>query len=61
MDNFLLESVLDPTGADVAFSNGWRYGAPVPVGPVTMNDLCNMVPMNPAISLAKLTGQRYVG
>jgi len=23
----------------VAFSNGWRYGVPVPPGPVTVNDL----------------------
>jgi len=57
MDNFLLQSLIDLTGADLAFSNGWRYGAPVPVGPVTVNDLYNIVPMNPTVSLVKLTGQ----
>jgi len=56
MDNFLLQSQLDLTDAEVAFSNGWRYGAPVPAGPVTVNDLYNIIPMNPPVSLAKLTG-----
>ena len=32
MDNLLLQSLLDATGAHLAFSNGWRYGAPVPPG-----------------------------
>ncbi|MFA7198402.1 MAG: metallophosphoesterase, partial [Methanoculleus sp.] len=39
MDNLLLKALLDATGAEMAFSNGWRYGAPVPPGPVTANDL----------------------
>ncbi len=57
MDNFLLKSLIDLTGADLAFSNGWRYGAPVPIGPVTVNDLYNIIPMNPPVSLVKLTGR----
>lgn len=57
MDNFLLQSLLDASGSEVAFSNGWRYGAPVPVGPVTMNELYNIMPMNPPVSLVKLTGR----
>jgi sulfur-oxidizing protein SoxB len=57
MDDFLLQSLIDLTGCEVAFSNGWRYGAPVPAGPVTMNDLYNIIPMNPPVSLVKLTGQ----
>lgn len=57
MDNFLLQSILDASGAKLAFSNGWRYGAPVPVGSVTMNDLYNIMPMNSPVSLVKLTGR----
>jgi S-sulfosulfanyl-L-cysteine sulfohydrolase len=57
MDNFLLQSLIDQTEADVAFSNGWRYGAPVPVGPITMNDLYNIIPMNPPVSVVTLTGR----
>jgi 2',3'-cyclic-nucleotide 2'-phosphodiesterase (5'-nucleotidase family) len=57
MDNLLLRSLLEATGAQVAFSNGWRYGAPVPPGPVTVNDLYNMVPMNPPVMTVELTGE----
>ncbi|MGE5604002.1 MAG: bifunctional metallophosphatase/5'-nucleotidase, partial [Nitrososphaerales archaeon] len=57
MDNFLLQSLLEETGAVVAFSNGWRYGAPIPPGPVTMNDLYNIVPMNPPVMTVALTGE----
>jgi 2',3'-cyclic-nucleotide 2'-phosphodiesterase (5'-nucleotidase family) len=56
MDNFLLQSLLSQTDAHVAFSNGWRYGAPVPPGNITLNDLYNIVPMNPPISTVELTG-----
>lgn len=56
MDNLLLQSLLDCTGADLAFSNGWRFGAPVPPGPLTANDLYNIVPMNPPLSTVELTG-----
>ena len=40
----------------MAFSNGWRYGAPVPPGPVTLNDLWNIIPVNPPVSVTNLTG-----
>jgi len=57
MDNFLLQSMLHATGAELAFSNGWRYGAPIVPGPVTLNDLYNIIPMNPPIQTVELTGQ----
>jgi len=56
MDNFLLQALLESTGAQVAFSNGWRYGAPVIPGKITMNDLYNIIPMNPPVSTVELTG-----
>lgn len=56
MDNLLLSALLEHTGAQVAFSNGWRYGAPIVPGPVRMNDLYNMVPMDPPVSTVELTG-----
>lgn len=56
MDNFLLEAVLEASGAELAFSNGWRYGAPVVPGPVTLNDLYNITPMDPPIGTVELTG-----
>lgn len=56
MDNLLLQSLLEHTGAQIAFSNGWRYGAPVIPGEILLNDLWNIIPVNPPISLVKLTG-----
>jgi len=60
MDNFLLQALQESTGAQLAFSNGWRYGAPVIPGGVTVNDLYNMIPMNPPISTVELTGEEVV-
>ena len=57
MDNLLLQALLDLTGADMAFSNGWRYGAPVPPGPITVNDLWNIIPVNPPVSTVEITGR----
>lgn len=56
MDNLLLQSLLEETGAQIAFSNGWRYGAPVVPGPIILNDLWNIIPVNPPVSLVELTG-----
>jgi sulfur-oxidizing protein SoxB len=56
MDHLLLQALLDASGAQMAFSNGWRYGAPVPPGPVTRNDLWNIIPVNPPVSVVELTG-----
>jgi 2',3'-cyclic-nucleotide 2'-phosphodiesterase (5'-nucleotidase family) len=60
MDNFLLQALLESTGAQLAFSNGWRYGAPIIPGEITVNDLYNMIPMNPPISTVELTGEEIV-
>jgi 2',3'-cyclic-nucleotide 2'-phosphodiesterase (5'-nucleotidase family) len=60
MDNFLLQALLESTGAQLAFSNGWRFGAPIIPGEVTVNDLYNMIPMTPPISTVELTGEDIV-
>ncbi len=57
MDDLLLQAVSDAAGTRVAFSNGWRYGAPVPKGPITRNDLWNMIPSNPPISVVEISGK----
>ncbi|ACL16324.1 5'-nucleotidase C-terminal domain-containing protein [Methanosphaerula palustris] len=56
MDNLLLAAVQKAAGATIALSHGWRYGAPVPAGPVTRNDLWNMIPTNPEVRTVSLTG-----
>ncbi len=60
MDNFLLDSVRRATGAVLAFSNGWRYGAPIPPGPITTGDLYNILPVDPPISTCRLTGEELM-
>lgn len=60
MDNFLLQALRESTGARLAFSNGWRFGAPIVPGKVTLNDCYNMIPMNPPVSTVELTGEELV-
>lgn len=57
MDDLLLDAIASAAGTEVAFSNGWRYGAPVPSGPITMNDLWNIIPTNPWVQTVDLTGK----
>ena len=57
MDNFLLQALLETTGAQLAFSNGWRYGAPIVPGNITMNDLYNIIPGNPPVSTTEISGE----
>jgi 2',3'-cyclic-nucleotide 2'-phosphodiesterase (5'-nucleotidase family) len=56
MDDLLLAAIAKAAATDIAFSNGWRYGAPIPPGPVTVNDLWNIIPTNPPVSTVELTG-----
>lgn len=56
MDDVLLAAIANVASVDIAFSNGWRYGAPIRPGPVTVNDLWNIIPTNPPVSTVTLTG-----
>ena len=56
MDNLLLQALAAISGEPIVFSNGWRYGAPVISGPIIMNDLWNIIPTNPKVSICKITG-----
>ena len=56
-DNLLLLALKESTGSALAFSNGWRYGAPILPGKVTVNDLYNIIPMNPPVMTIELTGE----
>src|SRR3989344_5577170 len=56
MDDVLLDAIAAAADVEIAFSNGWRYGAPMAPGPVTLNDLYNIIPMNPPVSRVDLTG-----
>lgn len=57
MDNFLLQALMHSVDAEMAFSHGWRYGAPIPPGPVTLGDLYQIIPMNPPVFAAEIRGE----
>ncbi|CAM3416491.1 hypothetical protein DESA109040_11725 [Deinococcus saxicola] len=46
-DDFLTAAVAYAAGTSSAFSNGWRYGAPIAPGPVTRMAVWNLVPHDP--------------
>mgnify|MGYP006174123543 FL=1 len=52
MDNVLLDAIAAAAGTHLAFSSGWRYGAPILPGDVTMQHLWNIVPTHPPVSTA---------
>lgn len=56
MDDVLLAAIAEAAGTGIALSNGWRYGAPIRPGPVTENDLWNIIPTNPPVSTVELSG-----
>jgi 2',3'-cyclic-nucleotide 2'-phosphodiesterase (5'-nucleotidase family) len=56
MDNMLVDAIADAAGTEIAFSNGWRYGAPISVGNITVNDLWNIIPTNPLLETVDMTG-----
>ena len=56
MDNLITDAYLNVTGADVAFSHGWRYGAPIMPGDVTVGDLWQIIPTNPEVFTVEMTG-----
>lgn len=60
MDYLLLDAMRAATGLLIAFSNGWRYGGAIREGALTRRDLYRIVPMDPMISSAELTGQELV-
>lgn len=57
MDDILLEAISAAAGTTIAVSNGWRYGVPIPPGPVTLSDLWNIIPTNPPVSVVELAGR----
>lgn len=60
MDNFLLAAIQEAAGTPLAFCNAWRWGAPVRPGPVTENDLDNILPMPVPMSTVDLTGRELI-
>lgn len=57
MDYLLLDAMREASGLPIAFSNGWRYGGAIRRGPLKRRDLYAIVPMDPELMTAELSGQ----
>lgn len=58
MDHLLLDATAAAAGTEIALSNGWRYGTPIPPGPLTEWDLWSIVPANPEVAVVTLSGRQ---
>jgi len=56
-DDLVAEAVRAATGAQIGFTNGFRFGSPVPAGPVTEADVWNLLPMDARVKVGWMTGK----
>ncbi|TSA85537.1 bifunctional metallophosphatase/5'-nucleotidase [Deinococcus detaillensis] len=59
-DDFLTAAVAHAASTSIAFSNGWRYGAPIAPEPVTRMAVWNLVPHDPPVSQVQVSGAELV-
>jgi 2',3'-cyclic-nucleotide 2'-phosphodiesterase (5'-nucleotidase family) len=57
-DDLIAEVVRDAGGADMGFTNGFRFGLPIPAGPVTVGDLWNLLPLDARMKVGTVTGSQ---
>lgn len=63
MDNMITNAARWKTGADIAISNGFRFGNPIvpedgKLAPITRANLWNLIPVNEPIKTGKATGKQ---
>ncbi|HSI71359.1 MAG TPA: bifunctional metallophosphatase/5'-nucleotidase [Gillisia sp.] len=63
MDNMITDAARWKTGADIAISNGFRFGNPIvpkdgKPAPITRANLWNLLPVNEKVKTGKVTGQQ---
>ncbi|TYP77334.1 bifunctional metallophosphatase/5'-nucleotidase [Aquimarina intermedia] len=63
MDNMITDAARWKTGADIAISNGFRFGNPIvpeneKPAPITRANLWNLLPVNEKLKTGKATGQQ---
>jgi S-sulfosulfanyl-L-cysteine sulfohydrolase len=63
LDNMITDAVRWKTGADIAISNGFRFGTPIVPdasgkAPITYSDIWNMLPVNENVKTGQVTGQQ---
>lgn len=65
MDNLITDALQWKTGADIALSNGFRFGIPVlpdssGMAPITKADLWRMLPVDEPMKNGKVSGQQLI-
>ena len=56
-DDFIADAVREIANADIGFTNGFRFGVPVPPEAITEADLWNLLPMDARIKRGWVTGK----
>ncbi len=56
LDALYVRALKERTGADVALSNGFRFGHPLAPGPITDGDLMRFFPIDGRIKVGKVSG-----
>ena len=57
MGSLLTDALRAETGADIAFFPAWRYGATLMPGPITVEDIYNLVPTDGRIITYSMSGR----
>lgn len=58
LDNVLSDALREATGTEIALSNGFRFGTPLPPGPIRERDLWDFYPISTPLTTGKVTGQQ---
>jgi S-sulfosulfanyl-L-cysteine sulfohydrolase len=59
-DAFITDAVREIANADIGFSNGFRFGVPIPPAGITEADLWNLLPMDARMKTGWITGQQLM-
>lgn len=58
LDNLLADALREETGAEIALSNGFRFGTPLPPGPIRERDLWSFYPISTPLMVGKVSGKQ---
>lgn len=58
MDNLVADAAKEATGADIAFTNGFRFSPPIAPGPITEGELWNILPLDAKLKVGTVTGKQ---
>lgn len=56
LDNLLADALREATGTEIALSNGFRFGTPVPPGPIRERQLWDFYPISTPLMIGEVSG-----